>query len=117
VPTVTISSTTPNSTIYYTTDGSTPTYPTTGTTAQYTAPITLNDESGTQTLNAIAIASNHITSAVGTGVYTLNLPTVAMPTFSPAAGAYSSAKTVKISDSTHGAAITTPPMERRRPIR
>ena len=105
VPTVTISSTTPNSTIYYTTDGSTPTYPTTGTTAQYTAPITLNDESGTQTLNAIAIASNHITSAVGTGVYTLNLPTVAMPTFSPAAGAYSSAKTVKISDSTHGAAI------------
>ena len=43
-------------------------------------------------------------SAVATGVYTI-IGTCAAPTFSPAAGTYSSAQTVTISTTTSGATI------------
>jgi hypothetical protein len=96
--TVTISDSTSGATIYYTTNGSTPTT----SSAVYSGPISV---STTETVKAIATASGYSTSAVGSAAYTINLPTVATPTFSPAAGTYTSAQTVTISDSTSGATI------------
>ena len=51
------------------------------------------------------MASAYSNSAVATGTYTINLPAAATPTFSPAPGAYSSAQSVTISDTTAGASI------------
>jgi hypothetical protein len=96
--TVTISDATSGATIYYTTDGTTPTTAST----QYTTPITV---STTQTIKAIAVASGYTQSAVGSASYTITLPAAATPTFSPAAGTYTTAQTVTISDATSGATI------------
>jgi Chitobiase/beta-hexosaminidase C-terminal domain len=96
--TVTISDSTAGAAIYYTTDGSTPT---TGST-KYTGAITV---SATETIEAIATASGFTNSAVATASYTINIPTAETPTFSPAAGTYTGAQSVTISDATTGAAI------------
>jgi hypothetical protein len=56
-------------------------------------------------LEAIAVASGYPTSAVGSAAYTISAPQAATPTFSPAAGMYTSAQTVTISTSTPGATI------------
>jgi len=95
---VTISDATTGATIYYTTDGTTPTTSST----VYSGPITV---SSTETLEAIATASGYTQSAVATATYAISLPAAATPTFSPAAGVYSSTQTVTISDATSGAAI------------
>jgi len=95
--TVTISDATSGATIYYTTNGTTPTV----SSSVYSSAITV---SATETLEAIAIASGYSQSAVGSAAYTIN-GAVAMPTFSPAAGAYGPAQTVTISDTTSGATI------------
>ena len=97
---VTISDATMGAKIYYTTDGSTPS---SGSTL-YSAPIVVNV---TKTINAIAMASGYRGSAVASAAYTINIPslTVATPTFSPAAGTYTSAQSVMIADSTAGAVI------------
>ena len=97
---VTLSDATSGTTIYYTTTGTTPT--TSSTT--YTGPITV---SSTETLQAIAAATGGTNSAVASAAYTItsSLPSVSTPTFSPAAGAYSSAQSVNISDVTSGATI------------
>ncbi len=95
---VTISDTTTGATIYYTTNGTTPT---TGSTV-YSVPISVN---AAETIQAIAAAPGFSQSAVASGAYTINLPAVATPTFSPAAGVYSSTQSVTISDTTSGATI------------
>jgi hypothetical protein len=95
---VSISDTTANSTIYYTLDGSTPTT----SSAVYSGAINVGKS---ETLNAIAVASGYSPSAVASAAYVINLPAAAAPTFSLAAGTYTSAQTVAISDSTGGASI------------
>ena len=61
--------------------------------------------SSSETIEAIAAASGFSNSAVGSAAYTINLPAAAMPTFSPAAGTYTSVQSVTISDSTSGATV------------
>ena len=77
--------------------------PTTAST-KYAGPISV---AASETINAIATATGYSTSAVGTASYTINVPETpaATPTFSPAAGTYTSAQTVSISSATSGASI------------
>jgi hypothetical protein len=96
--TVTIADATKTATIYYTTDGSTPT----ASSTLYAGPITVG---ATETVNGIAIATNYNNSAIASAAYTINLPAAATPTFSVAAGTYTSVQAVSISDATTGAAI------------
>ena len=95
---VTVGTSTPSATIYYTTNGSTPTT----SSATYSGPVTV---STTETLKAIAVASGYSTSPVGTAAYTINLAAAATPTFSPAAGSYTSAQSVIIGTTTPSATI------------
>ena len=100
---MTISDATAGATIYYTTDGTTPTTAST----QYADPITVNS---TETLEAIAAVPGDPNSAVASAAYTItpqSTPptTVSTPTFTPPAGAYTSAQSVTISDATSGATI------------
>jgi glucosylceramidase len=95
---VTISDAVSNASIYFTTDGSTPTT----TSSTYSSPIKV---ANTTTIKAIADASGYNNSAVASATFTINLPAAATPTFSPAAGNYSSAQSVTLSDSTTGATI------------
>jgi hypothetical protein len=83
---VAISDTTPSSTIYYTTNGTTPN---TGSSV-YSTPITV---STTTTINAIAVATGYITSAMATSVYTLSSQT---PTIIPGPQKFSTTLTVSI---------------------
>ncbi len=99
---VTISDTTPNSFFYYTTDGSSPLA--SASAVPYTGPIAVVS---TETIQAVAGASGFGNSAVVAATYTINttMSPAATPTFSPAAGTYTSAQTVTISDTTPGATI------------
>ena len=84
-------------TIYYTTNGSTPTTSSTN----YSGPITVN---ANETLQAIAAGTNYTNSAVASAAYTI-APVLPTPSFSVAAGTYTTAQTVAISDTTTGATI------------
>ena len=97
---VTITDNTTASAIFYTTDGTTPT---TGSTP-FSSAIAVNS---TETIEAIAAANGFSNSAVATATYTISNapPPAATPTFSPAAGTYTSAQMVTISDATAGATI------------
>jgi glucosylceramidase len=97
---VTLSDTTTGASIYYTTNGSTPT-----TASTLYSPSTPIAVSATTTINAIAVATGYTNSVVATGTYTINIPVAATPTFSPAAGTFSSAQSVTLSDTTTGASI------------
>jgi hypothetical protein len=97
--TVTISDATAGATIYYTTNGTTPTTSST----KYTGAITV---SATETIEAIAVAAGYSNSAVATATYSIGTATtLPAPTFSPAAGTYTSSQTVTISDATAGTTI------------
>jgi sugar lactone lactonase YvrE len=98
VQTVTITDSTAGATIYYTTDGSTPT----AASRLYTGPITVL---ATETIEAITVATGYTSSAVASATYTINLSAAAKPVFSLAAGTYTAAQTVTITDSTAGATI------------
>lgn len=92
---VTITDATPGAVIYYTTNNTAPTIAST----RYTSAITV---SASETLQAIAILPNKNPSAIATAAYTIKLPS---PTFSPAAGTYSSSQTVTLSDTYTSATI------------
>jgi len=97
---VTISTITRGAFLRYTTDGTTPTSKV-GT--FYTGPVSVGMN---QTINAIAFGAGQPNgrsdSAVSSATYNFQ---VAVPTFSPAAGTYTSAQSVTISTTTPGAAI------------
>jgi Chitobiase/beta-hexosaminidase C-terminal domain len=96
---VTISDITPSAVIWYTTDGTTP-VPGEGTAVQYTGtPVAVNQ---TTTVKAVAAITGWTTSNLASAAYTLK---VATPTFSPAAGTYTAAQSVTISDSNSSAVI------------
>jgi hypothetical protein len=95
---VTLADATAGASIYYTTDGTTPT--TSSTLYSGAIPV-----ASTTTIQAIAAVAGDTTSTVGVFAYTISLPAAATPTFSPAPGAYSTAQTVTISDTTAGATI------------
>jgi len=100
---VTISTTTANAMIFYTTDGTQPATSAGGSTQLYAAPLSITTAT---TINAIAVAPNFASSAVGSAAYTIVVLTAAeTPTFSPAAGVVSSGTTVTISSATAGATI------------
>jgi choice-of-anchor A domain-containing protein len=98
VQTVSILDATSGATIHYTLDGSAPT---TGSPV-YGGPITV---SSTETIKAIAVMAGDTNSAVASAKYTINFPTAATPTFSPAAGTFTSVQKVSILDATTGATI------------
>jgi hypothetical protein len=88
---------TPNAVIYYTTDGTTPTL----NSAVYYGPITVN---ATETIQAIATATNYSQSLVASAIYTIE-PQATPPVFSLASGSYTSVQTLSITDTTPGAVI------------
>jgi hypothetical protein len=96
--TLTISDQTPGAVIYYATDGTMPS----ASSSVYNGQITV---SSSETVAAIAVANGYAVSAVATATYTLNLPSAAAPTFSVAAGTYTSPQTVSISDTTPNTTI------------
>jgi hypothetical protein len=94
---VTISSATTGAFIYYTLDGTTPT-------AKSTEYVTAIPVKTTTTISAIAIASGFTNSSVSKGTFLIETPAAA-PTFSPAAGSYTSAQTVTLASTTPSATI------------
>jgi hypothetical protein len=94
---VSINDTTAGTTLYYTTDGSTPTTSST----KYSGPITI---SGNKTLQAIAVASGYAISPAASGAYVI-APVLPTPTFSVAAGTYSTTQSIAISEATAGTTI------------
>jgi hypothetical protein len=98
---VTIGDSTPNAAIYYTTDGSAPTT----NSNLYGGAIAVL--SGSETINAMVVASGYAPSSIGSATYSINAtqPKAATPTFSPSGGTYTSVQSVTIGDSTPNAAI------------
>jgi glucosylceramidase len=97
---VTLTDAAAGASIYYTIDGSIPTANSTLYSA--TTPITV---SSTTAINAIAVAPGFSNSTVATGAYTINLPSVAAPTFSPAPGPYTTIQSVTLADAASAASI------------
>jgi uncharacterized repeat protein (TIGR03803 family) len=97
---VIINDSTSGASIRYTTDGVTTPTETVGT--LYTGSISIGT---TTTLKAIAYESGMTDSTVTSGQYTISTPQVAAPSFSPAAGTYTSVQTVTITTTTSGASI------------
>ena len=95
---VVLSDTTPGAKIYYTTNQVTPT----ASSTLYTGPVVIT---GSQYLQAIAVAPGYTSSFVGAGMFTITGTTVATPIFSVPGGTYTAAQTVTISDATAGATV------------
>jgi sugar lactone lactonase YvrE len=97
---ITITDATPGATIYYQAYGAIYT----NGFVQYTAPIPM-EGSGTLNIQAYATETGYQQSGYVNATYTLNLPPATTPVFSVAAGSYSGAQTVTITDATPGAVI------------
>ena len=95
--TVTITDSVAGATIYYTTNGSIPT----SASAVYTAPLVISTD---ETITAIASPAGYLQSPPSTATFT-STSTTANPVFSIAAGTYSGAQTLTITDATPGAVI------------
>jgi hypothetical protein len=95
---VTISSASTNAKIYYTTNGTVPTV----SSNLYTGPVTI---SATETIYAMTAEPGFVQSPLGVASYTIISTPAAAPTFTPAAGTYTSAQSVALMDSTPGAVI------------
>jgi hypothetical protein len=97
---VSISDAAAGTSIYYTADGTTPTTSST----VYSGPITV---SSSKTLQAIATKSGYTNSPIATAAYSIGSGQTVLPapTFNPAAGTYSSAQSVSITDATAGSTI------------
>ncbi|MEI6388757.1 MAG: chitobiase/beta-hexosaminidase C-terminal domain-containing protein, partial [Spirochaetota bacterium] len=98
---ITISTTTTNATIYYTTDGTTPTAAST----KYTKAVSIEGTGTKKTIKAVAVSETSSLSDVASAAYTVTYNSAAKPTFSPAAGPYSSDQSITISATTSGATI------------
>jgi hypothetical protein len=96
---VALSTATPGATLYYTVDGSTPTH----SSSVYSAPIVVS--SASLTIRALVSATGYQDSPIVMGAYVIQAAPTATPTFLPAAGTYSTAQSVTISDTTPGAVI------------
>jgi len=88
--TVKLSSATASADIYYTVDGTVPTPAST----RYAEPITVSEDT---TINAMASAPNYVQSAVTSATFTFSDQTPAVA-FLPAAGSYSTAQKITLSD-------------------
>lgn len=95
---VTITSATEGATIYYTLDGNDPTT----SSSVYSSALNISE---TTTVKAMAVKEGYNNSTVSTGLYTITLPSVATPTFTPAAGTYTETQNVTIACATDGATI------------
>lgn len=93
---VTISSATPGALLYYSTDG---VCPSAWAGTAYTGAIVI---SSSTSLRAIAVAAGFMASACGSADYSFQ---AAAPTFSPAAGTYTSVQSVTLTSATPGASI------------
>jgi hypothetical protein len=100
---VTLSSASSGAVICYDTTGTPATNTSTScaTGTMYTAPVTI---SSSETLYAVAGGTGYSDSPVGNATYVIQ-NSVATPIFSPAAGVYTSAQSVTISDTTSNATI------------
>ncbi len=96
---VTITDATAGATIYYTTNGAIPTPSST----KYTAAIPV---SASETIEAIAVATGLADSKIAEATYDIGANITAIPVLSPLPGAYSTPRTVTITDATPGAVIT-----------
>jgi hypothetical protein len=94
---VTISDTQSGATIYYTTDGTTPTI----NSNVYSSAISV---SASETIEAIAEATNYSNSNVASSVYVI-APLIPAPTFSPVAGTYVGSQSVSLVDTQSGVTI------------
>jgi len=95
---VTISCATSGAAIYFTTDGTAPSQSST----LYSAPVAVTSS---MVIQAKAYKSGMTESNLGVAAYQITASTIATPTFSPAAGLYSSNQSVTISCSTPGVTI------------
>ena len=87
--------------IYYTLDGSDPTRQS----SEYTEPIIISGNGTRVTVKAAAWRENMQLSDVVSATYTISYAAVGTPSFSPAAGSYSTDQNVTISSTTPGATI------------
>jgi hypothetical protein len=96
---VTLASATTGATIYYTLDGSTPN----AASNLYSGPFFVSSPGAT--VNAIAMKSGLSTSTIASAAFTISLPQVSTPTFTPPGGSYSTTQSVHLGSATAGASI------------